>query len=80
MIKSMIQHEHHVSKFIGPNGLVWSVGSLVCFGLALFFFMISWFSGGNGYINTLGGQTTLLVLMVGMVLSVIMVVIEKKKR
>ncbi len=80
MIKPMIQHEHHVPRFIGPNGLVLSVGGLVCFGLALFFFMVSWLSGGNGYMNTLGGPTTLMVLIAGLMLSAIMVVIERKNR
>jgi len=67
----------HVPK--GPNLFVAAKGAVACFAIALVAFVISWLVGGAEYKVLLGGNVTLVVLIAGLVISEILVLIEKPK-
>jgi len=65
-MRSLNFHELHVPK--GPNLFFLSVGAVACFLLALAVYVVVAFGGGAEYARQLGGETTLVVLIVGTVL------------
>lgn len=69
--------DFHLPK--GPNLFIAAKGAVVCFAIALVAFVISWLVGGPGYKVLLGGNVTLAVLIVGLVVSEIFALSEKPK-
>lgn len=67
----------HMPK--GANLFALSIGEIVCFGLALFFFVISWLESGSANMENLGGVYTLAVLLLGVVAGVVLAVLTKPK-
>lgn len=59
--------ELHVPK---SHGLFYvSIAALSCFAFALLTFVVAWFGGGREMAIQLGGQVTLGVLLIGVVVS-----------
>jgi membrane associated rhomboid family serine protease len=56
-----------------------SVGEIIWFSLAIFFFLISWFAGGDEFQESLGGNATLAGLLAGLVLGAILCAVTKPK-
>ena len=57
-------HEVHLPK--GPNLFILSVGEVVWFSLALFFFLVSWMVGGDDFQASIGGNYSLVGLLAGL--------------
>ena len=64
-MRSIQVHNVHIPK--GPNLFALSVGEVVWFSIALFFFLLSWFIGGDEFQATIGGNMGLIGLVVGLV-------------
>jgi len=47
----------------GPNIYALSVGETICSSLALVFFLVSWAVGGDEFINSIGGNYSLGILI-----------------
>jgi ABC-type Na+ efflux pump permease subunit len=70
-------HMPHVPR---THGLFYvSIGALGCFAFALLTFVVAWFGGGREFATQLGGQVTLAVLAIGVVVSGIFAVITNPK-
>jgi hypothetical protein len=54
----------------GPNLFLLSIGGIVGFGMCLFFFSFSWL-GGDNYVDLLGGDVTLYILVGGFIGSIV---------
>jgi hypothetical protein len=76
-MRSIHLHDIHVPK--GPNLWFVSAGAVVCFGIALITFVISWLGGGDPYAESLGGGLTLGILVAGLLASIACAVITKPK-
>lgn len=59
--------DFHLPK--GPNLFALSVGEVVWFSIAIFFFLLSWFVGGNAFEESIGGNIGLAGLVVGLVVG-----------
>lgn len=70
-------HDLHLPK--GPNIFALSIGEVVWFSLAIFFFLLSWFIGGDEFQESIGGTATLVVLLAGVVLGAILCAVTKPK-
>jgi hypothetical protein len=68
-MNSILLHDAHVPK--GPNLFALSVGEVLWFSIALFFFLISWVVGGDEFKDSLGGNISLALLLVGLVVGAI---------
>ena len=70
-------HRFHFPK--GPNLFALSVGEVVWFSIALFFFLLSWMVGGDGFMDSIGGNLGLAGLVVGLALGAILCSLTKPK-
>jgi hypothetical protein len=61
----------------GPNLFLIAVGGIVCFSIALFFFLASWLGGGDNYEGLIGGNGALGVLLGGVVLSAVLAAVTR---
>lgn len=69
--------EIHVPK---SHGLFYTaIGALACFAFALLTFVVAWFGGGREVADQLGGQITLAVLLIGVVVSAVFTVLTNPK-
>ncbi len=70
-------HDLHLPK--GPNIFALSIGEVVWFSLAIFFFLLSWFVGGDEFQESIGGTTTLVMLLAGIVIGAILCAVTKPR-
>lgn len=73
-------HSFHLRDFNipkGPNLFALSVGEVIWFSLAAFFFILSWMIGGDDFRDSLGGYVGLAVLLGGVVLGAILCAVTK---
>lgn len=66
----LIEHKRGFRVPKGPNLFLLSIGGIVGFGMCLFFYALSWL-GGDAYVDCLGGDATLYVLLGGLVVSIV---------
>jgi len=71
-------HDAHLPK--GPNLFVLSVGEVICFSIALFFFVVSWLVGGDEFKESIGGNIGLAGLLAGLAIGVILCGITKPNK
>jgi len=82
-LKEMIMHSihlHDVHLPKGPNLFILSVGEVVCFSIALFFFLLSWAVGGDDFKASIGGNVSLAGLMVGLAVGAILCAITRPEK
>lgn len=77
-MRSIHLHDLHMSK--ASNLFASSIGGIACFALALFFFLVSWAVGGDSFKASIGGNTTLGVLVAGLIVSVISAAATKPEK
>jgi ABC-type Na+ efflux pump permease subunit len=70
-------HVPHVPR--SSNLFFVSIGALGIFAFALLTFVVAWFGGGRELATQLGGQVTLAVLVIGVVVSAVFSVITNPK-
>jgi len=70
-------HVPHVPR--SSNLFFVSIGALGVFAFALLTFVVAWFGGGREFANQMGGQVTLAVLVIGVVVSAVFSVITNPK-
>lgn len=63
-------HDFHVPK--SSNLFALSIGEIVLFALALFFFLISWAVGGDEFKDSIGGNLILAGLLSGLAIGVVL--------
>ena len=63
-----------------PNLFVLSVTGIVCFSIALFFFLVSWAVGGTNYKDIIGGNFAFVLLVGGGVVSTIFASVTKPEK
>jgi len=73
-------HLHDARLPKGPDLFVLSVGEVICFSIALFFFVVSWLVGGDEFKESIGGNLGLAGLLVGLVIGAILCGITKPDR
>lgn len=71
-------HDVHLPK--GPNLFVLSVGEVICFSIALFFFVVSWLVGGDEFKESIGGNIGLAGLLAGLAIGAILCGITKPNK
>lgn len=71
-------HDFHAPK--GPSLFAFSIGGIACFSIALFFFLVSWAVGGDGFKATIGGNVALGVLVAGLVVSAVLAAVTKPEK
>lgn len=71
-------HSIHLPK--GPNLFALSVGEIVCFSLALFFFLVSWAVGGDSFKASIGGNVGLAVLVGGLAVGFILAAVTRPEK
>lgn len=64
----------------GPNLFFISIGGIICFAIALFFFLLSWSGGGEDYKGLIGGNGALGVLVGGLVLSAVLAAVTRPRK
>ncbi len=64
----------------GHNLFALSVGEVIWFSLAVFFFLLSWIVGGDEFQDSIGGNVGLAVIMGGLVIGVILCGITKPEK
>jgi hypothetical protein len=69
IMHSIHLHDAHLPK--GPNLFVLSVGEVIWFSIALFFFFVSWIVGGDEFKDSIGGNIGLAGLAIGAILCAI---------
>jgi hypothetical protein len=82
-IKEMIMHSIHLHDVHipkGPNLFALSVGEVIWFSLATFFFLLSWFVGGDDFRDSIGGNVGLAVMLAGLVIGAIMCAVTKPEK
>lgn len=68
-------HDVHFPK--GPNLFALSVGVVVCFSIALFFFLLSWIVGGDDFKDSIGGNLALTGSVAGLAVGAILCAITR---
>jgi hypothetical protein len=71
-------HSIHLPK--GPNLFVLSVGEVIWFSIALFFFLVSWIVGGDEFKDSIGGNIGLAGLLAGLAIGAICCAITKPNK
>ena len=82
-VKEMIMHSIHLHDVHfpkGPNLFALSVGEVVWFSIALFFFLLSWIVGGDGFKDSIGGNIGLAGLIAGLAVGAILCAITKPEK
>ena len=74
-MRSIHIHDVHIPK--GPNLFALSVGEVVWFSIAIFFFLLSWFVGGNDFEASIGGNVGLAGLVTGLVIGAVLCAVTK---
>lgn len=67
----------HVAK--GPNLFAFSLGDIVWFGIALFFFLVSWAVGGEDFKDSIGGNYSLAILLLGISIGAVLATLTRPK-
>jgi hypothetical protein len=68
-------HGAHLPK--GSNLFALSIGEVIWFSMALFFFLVSWAVGGEEFKESIGGNIILAGLLSGLVIGFILCRITK---
>jgi hypothetical protein len=79
-VKEMVMHSIHVHDVHipkGPNLFALSVGEVVWFSIAIFFFLLSWFVGGDEFEASIGGNIGLAGLVAGLVIGAVLCAMTK---
>ena len=71
-------HDVHMPK--GPNLFALSVGEVVWFSMAIFFFLLCWMVGGDDFEASIGGNVGLASLVVGLVVGAVLCAITKPEK
>jgi hypothetical protein len=82
-IKEVVMHSIHFRDVHfpkGPNLFALSVGEVVWFSLAAFFFLLSWMIGGDDFQESIGGNVGLAVLLGGLLLGAILCAVTKPEK
>ena len=69
--------DFHVAQ--GPNLFAFSVGEVVWSCLGLLFFLVSWVVGGDDFKDSIGGNYSLVILLLGILIGVAFAVQTKPK-
>lgn len=72
-------HLKDVHAIQGPNLFAFSVGEVVWSCLGLLFFLVSWAVGGDDFKDSIGGNYSLVILLVGILIGVAFAVLTKPK-
>jgi hypothetical protein len=75
IMRSLRLHDFRFPK--GPNLFALSVGEVIWFSLALFFFLLSWVIGGDEFAESIGGYTSLGWMLAGLVAGAILCAVTK---
>jgi len=67
----------HVSK--GPNLFAFSVGDVVWCCIGLFFFLVSWAVGGGDFKDSIGGNYSLVILLLGISIGAVLAALTRPK-
>jgi hypothetical protein len=78
IMRSLHIHDVHVPK--GPNLFALSVGEVVWFSLAIFFFLLSWFVGGDEFMASIGGNIGLAGLVTGLLVGAILCALTRPEK
>jgi hypothetical protein len=78
IMHSIHLHDAHLPK--GPNLFVLSVGGVIWFSIALFFFFVSWIVGGDEFKDSIGGNIGLAGLLAGLAIGAILCAITKPNK
>jgi hypothetical protein len=78
VMHSIHLHDVHLPK--GPNLFALSVGEVVWFSLAIAFFLLSWFIGGDDFEASIGGNLGLAGLVAGLAVGAILCAITKPEK
>lgn len=70
-------NDFHVAK--GPNLFAFSLGEISWFGIALFFFLVSWAVGGDDFKDSIGGNYSLVFLLLGLSIGAVFAALTKPK-
>lgn len=73
-------HLPHVHLPKGTDIFAISVGAIYWFSLALFFFLLSWAVGGNDFKASIGGNVSLVVLVMGVAVSAILAAVTRPEQ
>ena len=61
----------------GPNLFLISFGTAVLLFVSLLVFLLSWFIGGDSYMEAMGGTTALMLIFAGLAASAIFSLLSK---
>lgn len=61
----------------GPNLFALSIGDVVWFALAIFFFLVSWAVGGSDFKDSIGGNISLAGLIAGLAIGAVLCAVTK---
>lgn len=70
-------HLPDVHSLKSPDLFLYSVGEIIWFSTALFFFLVSWAVGGPDFKDSIGGNIVLSLLVVALVISAIMSIVTR---
>jgi hypothetical protein len=82
-LKEIVMHSIHLQDVHmpkGPNLFALSVGEVVWFSIAVIFFLISWMVGGDDFAASIGGISSLVVLLLGLVVGAILCGVTKPEK
>jgi hypothetical protein len=71
-------NEVHIPK--GPNLFALSVGEVVWFSIAIFFFLVSWMVGGDDFEASIGGNVSLVWLVIGLAVGAALCAITRPEK
>lgn len=63
----------------GPNIFALSVGEVVWCCIALFFFLVSWAVGGDDFKDSIGGNYTLVIVLLGISIGAVLAALTRPK-
>jgi hypothetical protein len=78
IMHSIHLHDVHLSR--SPNLFALSVGEVIWFSIALFFFFVSWLVGGDEFKDSIGGNIGLAGLLTGLAIGAILCGITKPNK
>ncbi|MDP1635995.1 MAG: hypothetical protein Q8L69_15110 [Gallionellaceae bacterium] len=77
-MRSLHLHDFHFPK--GPNLFALSVGEVIWFSLALFFFLLAWVIGGEEFAESIGGYASLGWMLAGLAVGAILCAVTKPRK
>lgn len=76
-MQSIHLNDFHVAK--NPNIFAFSLGVVIWCGIALVFFLVSWAVGGDDFKDSIGGQYSLAILVLGIIIGAVFAALTRPK-